>query len=93
MDRYTYRTFIDTPADYERALADALFEIMGRHVHDPGDIVTELNKTGPVAPSGAPWTVDLFKSEVVRLGEYTNAIGASVGDHSANAVSERVVKD
>lgn len=92
MERYTYRTYIDEPAAYERALADALFEIMGRHVHDPPDIVAELNRAGPGPPSGAPWTVESFKNEIERLGQYTNAVGAPVGDHSANAVSQRVSK-
>jgi hypothetical protein len=93
MNRYTYRTFIDAPAEAERAFADALFDIMGRHVHDPADIVTELNRTGPTSPSGAPWTVEMFKSEIEQLGEYSNSIGAPVGSHSANAVSERILEE
>ena len=90
MDSYTYRSFIESPPAYERELADALYEIMGRHVHDPTHIVEELNSSGPNAPDGTPWTVELFKSEIERLGAYTNAVGGPVGRHNRNARSERI---
>ena len=90
MDRYTYRSFIESPPAYERELADALYDIMGRHVHDPAHVVEELNSSGPQTPDGAPWTVELFISEIERLGAYTNAVGGPVGSHSRNATSERI---
>lgn len=89
-ERFTYRTYIEDADPYERALADRLFDIMGRHVHDPAGIVAELNAHGPALPTGDAWTVDTFKAEIERLGAYTNAIGCTVGGHDANPVSERI---
>lgn len=89
-ERFTYRTYIEDADPYERTLADRLFDIMGRHVHDPAGIVAELNDGGPPLPGGGPWTVGSFKAEIERLGAYTNAIGCPVGGHDANPVSERI---
>ena len=43
MSTFTYRTFNPSPTDYERALADALFTIMGQRVYDPSAIAAQLN--------------------------------------------------
>ena len=89
MPDYLYRTINLTPSDYERQLSDALFAIMGRSIHDPSGIASELNKTGPNPEKGERWTAELLKSEMRRLGTWTNSIGAPVGAHSAPGVSKR----
>ena len=89
MSTYTYRTFNLSPPDYERELSDALFAIMGHALHDPSGIVAELNKTGPKPMNGDGWTIELFKSELQRLGTWTHCIGAPVGSHGVPGASER----
>ena len=89
MSDFLFRTFNMNPTDYERQLADALFAIMGRHVHDPAGIAAELEKSGPKPATGDRWTADLLKSEMQRLGTWTNSIGAPVGGHSAPGISVR----
>ncbi len=88
--RFTYRTYNEAQSDYEHELANALFEIMGGHVHDLEGIVAELNRIGPSPPNLEDWTIEIFRSEIERLGAYTNSIGAPCGSHAANATSERI---
>lgn len=92
-NRFTYRTTNTNPSDYERTLADALFDIMGGHVHDPDGISAALNARGLQPASAAEWTADLLKAEVERLGAYTNAVGAPVGSHDLPGMSERINDD
>jgi hypothetical protein len=89
MSAYTYRTFNTTPSEYERDLADALFAIMGKSVHDLAGIVAGLNQAGPMPKDGGTWTSELFKAEMQRLGTWTNSIGAPVGAHGVPGVSWR----
>ncbi len=89
MQDYIYRTFNLSPPEYERALSDALFSIMGRSVHDPDAIAAELNRTGPSAANGDSWSADLLKAEVKRLGAWTNCIGGPVGSHGVPGESRR----
>ncbi len=89
MSEFTYRTIDMAPPEYERRLADALFEIMGRHIHDAQGIAAELNCTGP-APSGSPaWTAALLKSEMARLGGWSNCVGGAAGSHGIPGIAER----
>lgn len=91
MAEFWYRTFETNPSAYERALAEALFAIMGRCVHDPAEIAAELNKTGPQPEGGTLWTAELLKAELKRLGTWTNSIGTAVGGHATPGISERVI--
>ena len=89
MSDYTYRTFNTDPPEYERGLADALFAIMGKSVHDLAGIVAGLNQAGHKPKDGGTWTIELFQAEMQRMGTWTNSIGAPVGTHGVPGVSRR----
>ena len=89
MFEFTYRTFNQSPGDYERKLADALFSIMGKSVHDLAEIVVGLNHAGSTTADGSTWTQEGFKAEMRRLGTWTNCIGAPVGTHGLPGISGR----
>lgn len=89
MQEYVYRTFNLTPPEYERELSDALFSIMGRSVHDPDAIAAELNRTGPRPANGDSWSAELLKTEMKRLGAWTNCIGGPLGLHDIPGASRR----
>ena len=89
MSEYTYRTFNMNPSAYERELADALFVIMAKSVHDLAGIVAGLNQAGPGPEEGGTWTIELFLAELQRLGTWTNSAGAPVGEHAVPGVSGR----
>ena len=89
MSEYTYRTFNQKPSEYERELADALFAIMGKSVHDLEGIIAGLNLAGHQPKGGGTWTSALFNREIQRLGTWTNSIGAPVGAHGVPGVSGR----
>ena len=91
MSAFTYRTFNPSPSGYERELANALFVIMGQRIHDPSGIAVELNKTTVRPAGGAPWTDALLKSEMRRLGTWSNCIGGPVGSHTLPGASQRSV--
>ena len=89
MQTFTYRTFDLNPPEYERQLADALFQVMGKSVHDLPGIVAALNNTGPAPMSGGAWTVESFKLEMKRLGTWTNCTGSPVGSHGVPGITGR----
>ena len=89
MFEFTYRTINPDPPAYEHDLADALFAIMSESVHEPEAIVAALNERGLKPSGGGEWTVASFKSEVRRLGTWTNSVGAPVGAHSRPGASQR----
>ena len=89
MSEYTYRTFNPNPTEYERALADALFAIMGKSVHGLEGIVAGLNLAGHKPNGGETWTIELFKREMQRLGTWSHCIGAPVRAHGVPGVSVR----
>ena len=89
MQEYVYRTFNLTPPEYERELSDALFSIMGRSVHDPDAIAAELNRSGPRPANGDSWSAELLKTEMKRLGAWTNCIGGPLGLHDIPGASRR----
>ena len=89
MSEYTYRTFNLHPSDYERELADALFEILGRSIHDLDGVVAELNRAAIKPKGGGDWTVEGFIAELRRLGTWSNSIGAPVGTHGVPGTSRR----
>jgi len=89
LQEFTYRTFNPEPTEYERQLAEALFSIMGTSAHGPDAIAAELNRQGPGHPDAVPWSSELLKAEVKRLGTWTNSIGGPVGTHSIPGASGR----
>lgn len=89
MSTFTYRTFNPSPTDYERALADALFTIMGQRVYDPSAIAAQLNKTDLKPAHGDLWTGDILKSEMERLGSWSNCVGGPPGSHTLPGASQR----
>ncbi len=89
MQTFTYRTFNQSPSDYERNLADALFSIMGKRVYDPARIADELNKAALKSPHGDAWTAEGLKAEMRRLGAWSNCVGGPVGAHALPGASTR----
>jgi hypothetical protein len=89
MQQFTFRTFNLSPTPYERALADALFAIMSRRIYDPAAIAAELDRAALAPAQGGHWTAELLKSEMTRLGTWSNCIGSPVGSHALPGVSVR----
>lgn len=56
------------PTDYENLLADAIEKAFAAGVHDLDGICAQLMRDCVPSPGGKPWTPELFKSEVKRLG-------------------------
>ncbi len=56
------------PTVYEDLLGDALERAYGQGIHDLDGIVALLNRDCVPTPGGVPWTDDLLKSELARLG-------------------------
>ena len=90
MREFTYRTFDQSPPEYERKLADALFTIMGKSVHDLASIVAGLNQAGLTSEDGRVWSIALFEDEMRRRGTWNNCIGAALGTHSVPGISRRI---
>ncbi len=57
------------PDDYENLLADSLERAFAKGVHDLEGLVGYLNESQVPAPGGQPWTVELYQSEMRRLGQ------------------------
>jgi hypothetical protein len=71
---YVYRSRIAAPSPYEQALADALFQILGRVPHELEAIAAALSATSVKPPNGGDWTVETVRAELARLG-----VGPSAG--------------
>lgn len=54
---------------YEDLLGDALERAFGMGIYDLPGLIDYLNKTGPVSPSGKPWTAESYQSEIKTLGQ------------------------
>jgi len=65
---YVYRSRLDSPSPYEQALADALFQILGRVPHELPAITEALRATAVKPPDGGAWTVETVRAELARLG-------------------------
>jgi len=65
---YIYRSRIAAPSPYEQALADALFQILGRVPHELPAIAEALRATDVKPPDGGAWTVESVRAELARLG-------------------------
>lgn len=89
LTEFTYRTINLTPPAYERELAEALFGILGRSVHEPQAIAAALNESGFEPHGGGRWSADSFRAEMQRLGSWSNSVGAPVGAHGYPGASLR----
>ena len=69
-DRYLnpHQARLREPTAYESLLGDALERAFGAGIHDLGGVVAALNRTGPNAPNGAPWTEASFTALMAQLG-------------------------
>ena len=65
---YVYRSRIAAPSTYEQALADALFQVLGRVPHELPAIAEALNATAVKPPNGGAWTAETLGAELARLG-------------------------
>ena len=69
-DRYLdpHQARLREPTAFESLLGDALERAYGAGIHDLPGIVAALNRTGPNAPDGQPWTEANFSALMARLG-------------------------
>jgi len=57
------------PTPFEDMLGDSIERAYAQGLHDAAGVVGYLNKFGPCAPNGVPWTEEMFAAEMKRLGE------------------------
>lgn len=89
LPQFTYRTINLSPPVYERELADTLFVILGRSIHEPEAIAAALNEAGFSPEGGGQWSAASFRQEMRRLGSWSNSVGAPVGTHGQPGLSLR----
>ena len=65
---YIYRTKISDLTEYETALCNALFAILGQSIHDVLGL-SSLNQSDAEPPDRRSWTEELFLSEMAQLGD------------------------
>lgn len=56
------------PTAYESLLGDAIERAFGAGIHDLDGLVAALNRTGPNAPNGQPWSHESFQALMAQLG-------------------------
>jgi hypothetical protein len=56
------------PTPFEDLLGDAIERAYAQGIHELEPLVGYLNQCGPVAPNGTPWTPEVFRAEMARLG-------------------------
>lgn len=54
---------------YEDLLGDALERAFSMGIYDLPSLINYLNTTGPVSPSGKPWTTQSYQTEIKILGQ------------------------
>lgn len=57
------------PTAFESLLGDALERAFGAGQHSLPEVVAALNRTGPNAPDGQPWTEAGFAALMAKLGQ------------------------
>ena len=57
------------PTAFESLLGDALERAFGAGQHSLAEVVAALNRTGPNAPDGHPWTEASFAALMAKLGQ------------------------
>jgi hypothetical protein len=63
----THQSRSTPPTAYENLLGDAIERAFGQGIHDLEGLVAYLNRSGPSAPNGQPWTPAAYESEMARL--------------------------
>jgi len=53
---------------FEDLLGDAVERAYAEGIHDLAGLVTYLNRTGPSAENGQPWTESSYRALMARLG-------------------------
>ncbi|MBO9514680.1 MAG: hypothetical protein J7549_11235 [Variovorax sp.] len=56
------------PTAYESLLGDAIERAYAQGLHELDALVNYLNQSGPLAPTGEPWTAGGYVREMTRLG-------------------------
>jgi len=64
----TFQNRTALPTAWESLLGDAIERAFVQGLHDLDSLVRYLNDTGPLSPSGEPWTADNYVREMARLG-------------------------
>ncbi|MGE4340572.1 MAG: recombinase-like helix-turn-helix domain-containing protein [Pigmentiphaga sp.] len=54
---------------YENMLGDAIERAFAAGIHDLEGLVGYLNRSGLPRPTGQPWTVESYPTEIARLAE------------------------
>ncbi|THT96154.1 hypothetical protein E9531_16660 [Lampropedia puyangensis] len=54
---------------YEDLLGDALERAFGMGHYELPALVAYLNQSGPLSPSGKPWTEESYQAEIGSLGQ------------------------
>lgn len=57
------------PTQFEDLLGDAIERAFAEGIHDLPGLVAYLNRTGPSADNGQPWTEASYTALVTRLGQ------------------------
>ena len=57
------------PTQFEDLLGDAIERAFAEGIHDLPGLVAYLNRTGPSADNGQPWTEASYTAQVTRLGQ------------------------
>jgi hypothetical protein len=57
------------PTPFEDLLGDAIERAFADGIHDLAGVVAYLNRTGPSAENGSPWTESSFTALMARLGQ------------------------
>lgn len=69
-DRYLERHQARTrpPTSYEDLLGDSIERAFAAGQWELDALVDSLNKTGPLAPNGQPWTAETYQTVIKSLG-------------------------
>jgi len=70
-DRYLepHQARLRPPTPFEDLLGDAIERAYADGIHDLPGLVAYLNRTGPSAENGQPWTESSFAALMARLGQ------------------------
>ena len=64
----THQSRLAPPTAYESLLGDSIERAFAAGIHELDDLVAYLNRSGPAGPDGQPWTADLYRQVMARLG-------------------------
>jgi len=69
-DRYLqpHQARLRPPTAFEDLLGDTIERAYAEGIHDLPGLVSYLNRTGPSAENGQPWTESSFTALMARLG-------------------------